>query len=77
LQIGIQCTHPTTFFLSSYTLIQISVVRATAPSTVHNFANLKLNEEKSKHASLAEQHGFGPAFLHSLMRLAKGRAKAS
>jgi hypothetical protein len=34
-----------------------------------------LNEEKSKHASLAEQHGFGPAFLRSLMRLAKGRAK--
>jgi hypothetical protein len=26
----------------------------------------KLNEEKSKHASLALQNGFGPAFLHKM-----------
>jgi hypothetical protein len=28
---------------------------------------LKLDEEKSKHAGLAQQNGFGPAFLHSLL----------
>jgi hypothetical protein len=32
----------------------------------------KLNEEKSKHAGLAAQNGFGPAFLHSLLRLVTG-----
>jgi hypothetical protein len=36
---------------------------------------LKLNEEKSKHASLAQQNGFGPAFLHTLLKLVKGIAK--
>jgi hypothetical protein len=25
---------------------------------------LKLDEEKSKHAALAQQNGFGPTFLH-------------
>jgi hypothetical protein len=34
-----------------------------------------LNEEKSKHASLAQQNGFGPAFLHTLLKLVKGIAK--
>jgi hypothetical protein len=34
-----------------------------------------LDEEKSKHASLAQQNGFNPAFLHSLLRLVKGTAK--
>jgi len=35
-----------------------------------------LDEEKSKHVSLAQQNGFGPAFLHRrMLRLAKGRAK--
>ncbi len=33
---------------------------------------LKLGEEKSKHAGLAQQNGFSPAFLHSLLRLVKG-----
>jgi hypothetical protein len=28
---------------------------------------LKLDEEKSKHAGLVQQNGFGPAFLHSLL----------
>jgi hypothetical protein len=31
-----------------------------------------LDEEKSKHAGLAQQNGFGPAFLHSLLSLVKG-----
>ncbi len=35
----------------------------------------KFDEEKSKHAGLGQQDGFGPAFLHSLLRLAKGTAK--
>jgi hypothetical protein len=33
-----------------------------------------LDEEKSKHVSLAQQNGFGPAFLQSLL-LVKGTAK--
>jgi hypothetical protein len=36
---------------------------------------LKLDEEKLKHARLAQQNGFGPAFLHSFLRLVKGTAK--
>ncbi len=36
---------------------------------------LKLDDEKSKHAGLAQQNGFGPAFLHSLLGLVKGIAK--
>jgi hypothetical protein len=34
-----------------------------------------LDEEKSKHAGLAEQNGFGQAFFHSLLRLVKRTAK--
>ncbi len=36
---------------------------------------LKLDKEKLKHASLAQQNGFGPTFLHSLLRLVEGTAK--
>jgi hypothetical protein len=36
---------------------------------------LKLDEENSKHACLSQHNGFGPAFLHSLLRLVKGTAK--
>jgi hypothetical protein len=35
----------------------------------------KLDEEKSKYASLAQQNGFGPAFLHMMPRLVEGTAK--
>jgi hypothetical protein len=35
----------------------------------------KLDEEKSNHAGLALQSGFGPAFLHSLLRVVEGMAK--
>jgi hypothetical protein len=35
----------------------------------------KLVEEKSKHASLAQQNGFGPAFFHRMLRLVKGTAE--
>jgi len=34
----------------------------------------KLDEEKSKHAGLVQQNGFGPAFLHRMLRLVKGCA---
>jgi hypothetical protein len=30
-----------------------------------------LDEEKTKHAGLAQQNGFGPALLHRMLRLAK------
>jgi hypothetical protein len=36
---------------------------------------LKLDEEKSKHGSFAQQNCFHPACLHSLLRLVKGAAK--
>jgi hypothetical protein len=35
----------------------------------------KLDEEKSNHAGLALQNGFGLAFLHSLLRVVEGTAK--
>jgi hypothetical protein len=35
----------------------------------------KLDQEKSKHATLAQQSGFGRAFLHRMLRLVKGMAK--
>jgi len=34
-----------------------------------------LDEEKPTDASLAQQNGFGRAFLHSLLRLVEGTAK--
>jgi hypothetical protein len=30
-----------------------------------------LDEEKAKHAGLAQQNGYGPAFFHRMLRLAK------
>jgi hypothetical protein len=36
-----------------------------------------LDEEKSKHAGLAQQNGFGPTVLHNLLRLVKGTAKSN
>jgi hypothetical protein len=50
-------------------------LRATPPVLSTRPCKLKLNEEKSKHAGLAQQNYFGPAFLHSLQRLVKGKAK--
>jgi hypothetical protein len=34
-----------------------------------------LDKEKSNHAGLAQQIGFGPAFLHGLLNLVKSTAK--
>jgi hypothetical protein len=33
---------------------------------------LKLDEEKSKYAGLAQEYGFGLAFLHVFLRLVQG-----
>ncbi len=33
-----------------------------------------MDEEKSKHADLAQQNGFGPAFSHSRLTLVTGAA---
>ncbi len=50
-------------------------VRATPPVLSMWPCKSKLDEEKSKHVDLAQQNGFGPAFLYSLLRLVKGIAK--
>jgi hypothetical protein len=45
----------------------VTVVKATPPVLS---MQIKIGcLEKSKHASLAQQNGFGPAFLQSLLRL--------
>jgi hypothetical protein len=36
---------------------------------------LKLDEEESKHAGLADQNGFGGVILHQFLRLVKGTEK--
>jgi hypothetical protein len=36
---------------------------------------VKIREGMSTHAGLAQQNSFGPAFLHSLVSLVKGKAK--
>jgi hypothetical protein len=36
-----------------------------------------LDEEKPKHTNLAQQNGFGLAFLHSLLRLIKGTTQSN
>jgi hypothetical protein len=46
-------------------------------SAQHVTLQQNLYEEKSKHASLAQQNGFGPAFLHRMLWLAKGTAEPS
>jgi hypothetical protein len=38
---------------------------------------LKLNEEQGKHTDLAQHQCFGPAFLHSVLRLIKGTTQAA
>jgi hypothetical protein len=32
------------------------------------------NKKKSKHVGLAQQNGFGPTFLYTMLRLPKGTA---
>jgi hypothetical protein len=52
------------------------MVRATSPVLSTWLNKLKLNEEKSEHASLTQQNGFGSTFSHNLVRLVNVTAKA-
>ncbi len=48
----------------------------TAPAVLSMWScKLKLDDEKSKHAYLAQQNGFGPAFQHNLLRVVTCTAK--
>jgi hypothetical protein len=55
--------------------VALGCIRATPLVLSMWPCKLHLDKEKSKHASLARQNGFGPVFLHSLLRLVKGTAK--
>jgi len=74
---------PTTSHVSPHIILQHNntlntmnfQLRATAPMLSMWPCKLKLDEEKSNHAGLAQQNAFGPAFLHSLTRLIKCTAK--
>jgi hypothetical protein len=44
-------------------------LRAAQPVLSMWPCKIKLDEEKAKHAGLAQQNGFGPAFLHRMLRL--------
>jgi hypothetical protein len=58
-------------FTISKIFLSDSIYNSKGNSTSAQYVTLqiKLDEEKSKHASLAWQNGFCPAFLHSLLRL--------
>jgi hypothetical protein len=45
-------------------------------SSICDLANESFMKKKSKCASFAQQNGFGPAVLRSLLRLVKGAPKA-
>lgn len=46
----------------------LNLLRQLQWCSVYDSANEKLDEEKARHASLAQHNGFGLAFLHSLLR---------
>ncbi len=69
--------HFTTFSLSLQCPGPLCTLWATPPVLSMWPCNLKLDAKKSKHAGLAQQNGFGPIFLHSLLRLVKGTTKPS
>ncbi len=50
-------------------------ITATAPVLSILPCKRKLDAEKSKYASMAQQNGFGPAFLLKVQRLVEGTAK--
>jgi hypothetical protein len=70
-------------YLCSYGNIYASHVETTywgsawaTPAVLNMWTwKLKLDEEKSNHAGLAQQIGFGPAVLHGLLNLVEGTAK--
>jgi len=49
--------------------------QSNSTNTQYVTLKLKFYYQKSKHAGLGKQNGFGAAFLHSLLRLVKGTAK--
>jgi hypothetical protein len=49
--------------------------RCNCKSSSSGAQYVTLEIKKSEHASLAQQNGFGTAFFHSLLRLAKHIAK--
>jgi hypothetical protein len=54
----------------------LSKLRATLLVISMKPYKLKLDEEKAtQHTSLAQQNGFGPVFMLSLLRLVKGTTK--
>ncbi len=55
--------------------VALGCIRATPLVLSMWPCKLHLDKEMSKDASLAQQNGFGPVFLHSLLRLVKGTAK--
>jgi len=55
--------------------LDVVVIRAT--SCAQYVTLFKIDEEKSKHAGLAQQTSFDPALLHSLLGLVKAPANLS
>ncbi len=56
-------------------LVLFSLERAAPAVLSMQRWELKLDEERSKHAHLARQNGFALAFQHSLLRLVNGTAE--
>jgi hypothetical protein len=55
---------------------QVKVVVEENPAVLSmSPCTLKLNEEKSKDALLGKEHGFAPAYMHSLLKLVNGITK--
>jgi hypothetical protein len=59
-----------------YQTLWVHHLRATPLVLSIRHCKVKLDEEKSKLAGLAQQNGIGRAFLHSLLRQIKGHIKA-
>jgi hypothetical protein len=56
------------FLFNTHPILVYSNNLRVAPPVLRTWANKrKLDEEKSKHAGLAEQNGFGPAFFHKIL----------
>ncbi len=59
----------------STSTLPLMLVRASPALLSMWPCTMNLDEEKSKHARLAQQNGSGPASLYSLLRLVKGTTK--
>ncbi len=73
VQNEIKCNaKPLVMLLLSYIC---STLRASPAMLSMGPCKLKLDEEKSKHAGVAQQNGFGQEFVHNLLRLVTGTAQ--